>query len=56
MNAPRVSAPALSSVPVLETTRLTLRAPGPQDLDAYIAAHDDPRAQWMGGNQGRDAA
>ena len=56
MNAPLLAAPALSGVPVIETARLRLRAPGPQDLDAYIAAHDDPRARWMGGNQGREAA
>lgn len=55
MNAPLIS-PGLAGIPVLETERLVLRAPKASDVEAYIAAHDDPRAQWMGGNQGRDAA
>lgn len=56
MNAPLLTVPALAGVPVVETERLLLRAPQACDVDAYIAAHDDPRAQWMGGNSGRDAA
>jgi RimJ/RimL family protein N-acetyltransferase len=56
MNVPFLSATALTGVPVIETPRLRLRAPGLQDADAYIAAHDDERARWMGGNQGRESA
>lgn len=54
--APEPAAPALFGVPVLETARLRLRAPALRDVEAYMAAHDDERAQWMGGNAGRDAA
>lgn len=56
MNAPLLAAPALAGVPVLETERLVLRAPGPQDAEAYVAAHDSPHARWIGGDQGREAA
>jgi RimJ/RimL family protein N-acetyltransferase len=49
-------APALAGVPVIETERLTLRAPGPQDTDAFVAAHMAERARWMGGNAGREKA
>ncbi len=55
MNAPLPTV-ELTGVPVLETERLVLRAPQARDLDAYVAAHDDPRARWMGGNAGREAA
>lgn len=56
MSAPLQAGPALTGVPVIQTGRLVLRAPLQRDAAAYVAAHDDPRAQWMGGNQGRDAA
>ena len=56
MNAPLLPAAALAGVPVVETGRLVLRAPQARDPDAYIAAHDDPRARWMGGNAGARAA
>jgi RimJ/RimL family protein N-acetyltransferase len=56
MNAPLISFPSLAGVPVLQTERLTLRAPGPQDADAFVAAHVAERARWMGGNAGREKA
>ena len=40
MNAPLLAAPALAGVPVIETERLVLRAPGPQDADAFVASTD----------------
>jgi RimJ/RimL family protein N-acetyltransferase len=52
MNAPRLG-PALAGVPIIETARLILRAPQAADAEAYVSAHDDPRARWMGGNEGR---
>ncbi len=56
MNLPLLSTPDLVGVPIVETERLVLRAPASRDVDAYIAAHDEERAQWMGGHSGRDAA
>ena len=56
MNAPLLAAPALAGVPVIETEWLVLRAPGPQDADAFVAAHMAERARWMGGNAGREKA
>ena len=56
MNVALPSGPALAGVPVLETERLVLRAPGLQDAEAYVAAHVQDRARWMGGAQGRDKA
>ncbi len=53
MNAPRQATVELAGVPVLKTERLILRAPRAGDIEAYVAAHDDPRAHWMGGNAGQ---
>ncbi|MFX0545177.1 GNAT family N-acetyltransferase [Roseovarius sp. S1116L3] len=41
--------PHLADTPVLETERLTLRAIGPQDMEAGIAFLASERAQYMGG-------
>ncbi len=39
----------LSNTPTLETERLILRAPGPQDADAYIRFYQSDRARYVGG-------
>lgn len=41
--------PQMSHTPVLETDRLTLRALGPQDVEASVAYLQDPRTVYMGG-------
>lgn len=46
---------ALANTPVLETERLILRAPGPQDLDAAAAFFTTERAQYVGGGADKDA-
>ena len=55
MNAPLVTAPALTGVPVLETERLILREPQPRDCAAYVAEHAAERGRWIGGNAGAEA-
>ena len=37
------------SFPVLQTERLTLRAPAPQDAEAFIAFYGTERSQFVGG-------
>ncbi|MEM1350794.1 MAG: GNAT family N-acetyltransferase [Pseudomonadota bacterium] len=44
----------LADTPVLETERLTLRAPGPQDLDAACAFFTTARAGFVGGGDDKD--
>lgn len=41
--------PHLADTPVLTTERLTLRAPAPQDADAFVAFYQTDRAQFVGG-------
>ena len=41
--------PYLADTPVLTTERLTLRAPAPQDADAFVAFYQTDRAQFVGG-------
>lgn len=43
-------------IPTLETERFILRAPGPQDLDAYAAFCASPRSAFVGGPYNRDQA
>lgn len=38
-------------IPTLETERLTLRAPGPQDLPAFAAFYASDQAEFVGGKQ-----
>ncbi len=56
MNAPLTTPPALVGVPVLETERLVLRAPRPEDCEGVVAFHASERARFMGGHSGRDKA
>lgn len=44
----------LANTPVLETERLILRAPGPQDMEAAVAFFTTARAQYVGGGAGKD--
>ena len=44
------------NTPVLETDRLTLRAFGPQDVEAGVAYLMDPRTVYMGGPYSQAAA
>lgn len=39
----------LTGTPTLTTDRLTLRAPQPQDVDAFVAFYQTDRAQYVGG-------
>ena len=41
--------PHVADTPVLETERLTLRAPAPQDWPAFAAFYATDRAQFVGG-------
>ncbi len=41
--------PHLADTPVLETERLTLRAPAPQDAEAFVAFYATDRAEFVGG-------
>lgn len=41
--------PHLADTPVLRTERLTLRAPVPQDADAFVAFYQTDRARHVGG-------
>lgn len=45
--------PCLANTPVLQTDRLTLRAFGPQDVDAGVSYLMDPRTAYMGGPYSR---
>lgn len=56
MNAPLLSGPALTGVPVLETERLVLRAPHAGDVEAWVAFDASPRSRFVGGGQGRQHA
>lgn len=46
----------LANTPVLETDRLTLRAPQASDWDAFAAFLGDDRSQFIGGPLSRDRA
>lgn len=39
----------LDHMPVLETDRLRLRPPAPQDVEAFVAFYQTERAQYVGG-------
>lgn len=41
--------PHLADTPVLVTERLTLRAPAPQDADAFVAYYQTDRSRFTGG-------
>ncbi len=41
--------PHLADTPVLTTERLTLRAPAPQDADAFVAFYGTERSRFVGG-------
>ena len=41
--------PHLADTPVLETDRLTLRAPAPQDADGFVAFYGTERSKFTGG-------
>jgi RimJ/RimL family protein N-acetyltransferase len=41
--------PHLADTPVLQTKRLTLRAPAPQDVAVFSAFYATDRAQFVGG-------
>lgn len=43
--------PALTGLPVLETERLTLRAPQPADWPAFRAYRSSPRTAYAGGSK-----
>ncbi len=46
----------LADTPVLTTERLTLRAPAPQDAEAFVAFYQTDRAEFVGGPKSeRDA-
>jgi RimJ/RimL family protein N-acetyltransferase len=47
---------ALINTPVLETARLTLRAPDLSDFDAYAGFFGSPRSRFVGGPMPRDRA
>lgn len=51
-----MSAPALVGVPVLETERLILRGPRPEDAEAWIAFIGSDRARYVGGPMERGKA
>jgi len=41
--------PHLADTPVIETERLTLRAPAPQDAESFVAFYGTERSQFVGG-------
>ncbi len=41
--------PHLADTPVIETERLTLRAPQPRDAEGFVAFYGTERAQFVGG-------
>ena len=41
--------PHLADTPVIETERLVLRAPAPQDAEAFVAFYGTERSQYVGG-------
>lgn len=41
--------PHLADTPVLETKRLILRAPAPQDAESFVAFYQTERSQFVGG-------
>jgi len=45
-----------SEIPTLETDRLTLRAPGPQDIDPMLAFYASDRSRFVGGPLTADLA
>ena len=47
---------ALADTPVLVTERLTLRAPAPRDVDAFVAFYGSERSRFTGGPMDRRAA
>jgi ribosomal-protein-alanine N-acetyltransferase len=47
---------ALLDIPTLETGRLRLRAPKPEDFEAYAAFRVSDRARYVGGPYSRDEA
>ena len=44
--------PHLANTPVLTTERLTLRAPAPQDAEAFVAFYGTARSKYVGGPMG----
>ncbi len=48
--------PQLTETPVLETERLVLRAPAPQDWDVFAAFWATERSQYQGGSRTRHDA
>ena len=46
----------LAGIPELQTERLRLRAPGPQDFDAYATYFAEPRSRYTGGPLDRATA
>lgn len=46
----------MTAIPVLETERLILRAPGPQDLPALYAFYGSERSRFVGGPCSREQA
>lgn len=48
--------PQLTGVPVLETERLILRAPQPEDFEAFAAYYASERSRYTGGPQERNLA
>ena len=48
--------PGLANTPVLQTERLTLRAPLPKDAETFIAFYATERAQFVGGPMDRQEA
>lgn len=47
---------ALTGIQTLETERLTLRGPKPEDAEAYMRFYTSERAQYVGGPKTRRAA
>lgn len=48
--------PRLADTPVLSTERLTLRAPRPEDAEAFVAFYATDRAEFVGGPMDRKTA
>ncbi|MEO1328182.1 MAG: GNAT family N-acetyltransferase [Pseudomonadota bacterium] len=46
----------MTPIPHLETERLILRAPGPEDVEPYAAFYASEQADWLGGRLTRDEA
>ena len=44
----------MTTVPVITTERLTLRAPGPQDLEPMVAFYASDRSRFVGGPMTRE--